>query len=60
MPLKRLSKAGTYRVERRGTIVTKIETNEDINGFTYLGQHPTEISEQKKTCDIINTTLKKI
>jgi D-arabinonate dehydratase len=59
LPLRQPSKAGTYKVERRGTIVTKIDTDEDISGEIYLGQHPTEIPHQEKMCEFIHNEIRK-
>ena len=56
--LEHVSKAGTYQVEKKGTILTTISTDEGITGCTYVGQGPSVVSEQKKICNITNGKLK--
>ena len=58
MPLSQASKAGTYKIVRRGTILTTISTGDGTTGQTYIGQTRTEIPEQLEACRFINGVLK--
>lgn len=58
MPLRSVSKGGTYRVERRGSILITITTDDGTRGQTYIGQTRTNETEQLKACLFINEVLK--
>src|SRR3972149_4778302 len=52
-------RGGTYQHDRRGTIVTSIQTDEGVAGYAYVGQGRYQIAEQQTMCGIINDELKK-